>query len=423
MAPTHEVERSDMNGLKRRRDRSDGIVNRTEGSGPYRRFNLRDNRRPYDGTPGRYNKYPRRSQESSGKKESQSPPRRSSRRYIPKPASPRPVAVTTKNWADINESSNDDELWELLKLEPSQSSGPVTRSKTPVKQMEKSVNSTSFRKEGQNKGRNEDDESFYHQFKNEIPLAEVGNLESVFKTPSTSRGMNNFRRGRQQAGSSLPSNGSPARGQRDLRSRNYFSSPVSTRSNNSSRMSSYSSRSSGRSGTKTMDEMETDIEVLKRKQKQLDFGKNTIGYQNYITLTPKGKRVRGDPVTPDKFIKYSRRSWDMQVRNWRRKLHSYDPSGSFDSDFENVEDVDVSDILSDLSFDSKLDGCSSPAPSSAFEDCPPISSSEIGDLEFDNLIHNQVPSSGPMDSSDALSTTPFEYHFGLTEMEEADFLN
>jgi len=64
---------------------------------------------------------------------------------------------------------------------------------------------------------------------------------------------------------------------------------------------------------------------LETRQKQIDIGKNTIGYQNYLNTVPKLQRKRGEPQTPNKYQVCSKRSWDGQIRKWRRLLHKYDP--------------------------------------------------------------------------------------------------
>lgn len=73
--------------------------------------------------------------------------------------------------------------------------------------------------------------------------------------------------------------------------------------------------------------------VISQRQKQIDKGKNTTGYVNYVTIVPRDERewwlknVDGliiHPATPDKRRPCSKRSWEGTMRKWRRSLHQYD---------------------------------------------------------------------------------------------------
>ncbi|XP_061595117.1 stem-loop binding protein 2 [Cololabis saira] len=86
---------------------------------------------------------------------------------------------------------------------------------------------------------------------------------------------------------------------------------------------------------------ETNAAVLKRRQKQIQYGKNTSGYQNYLQQVPRQLRdPKVHPSTPNKYRKYSRRSWDMQVRLWRRALHLWDPPTSSHPDIDTPDPVE-----------------------------------------------------------------------------------
>jgi len=77
------------------------------------------------------------------------------------------------------------------------------------------------------------------------------------------------------------------------------------------------------SPTPNPDENETDEMVLKRREKQIQYGKNTIAYHTYSRMVPKDERKDSMPRTPAKHRKYSRRQWDGMIKNWKQMIHAF----------------------------------------------------------------------------------------------------
>ncbi|KRY10638.1 Oocyte-specific histone RNA stem-loop-binding protein 2 [Trichinella patagoniensis] len=68
---------------------------------------------------------------------------------------------------------------------------------------------------------------------------------------------------------------------------------------------------------------ETDENIIARRTKDIQKGYNCEAYKHYLNAVPKDARIKGvHPVTPTKELKFSRRSWDAQVRLWRRNIHT-----------------------------------------------------------------------------------------------------
>ena len=74
-------------------------------------------------------------------------------------------------------------------------------------------------------------------------------------------------------------------------------------------------------------EKETDPEVLDRRQKQIDYGKNSVVYQNYRRQVIKAKRKNHEPKTPRKNLKWPRRTWDTMIRWWKKDIHIWNEQG------------------------------------------------------------------------------------------------
>ena len=66
---------------------------------------------------------------------------------------------------------------------------------------------------------------------------------------------------------------------------------------------------------------------LAKRQRQIDIGKSTDGYANYLSKVASENRAgrKNCPSTPDKTRAISKRSWLFEVRKWRRALHKWDP--------------------------------------------------------------------------------------------------
>ena len=51
-------------------------------------------------------------------------------------------------------------------------------------------------------------------------------------------------------------------------------------------------------------EVETDVMTLTRREKQIEFGKNSLAYDIYVKSVPKDERQKGQPRTPNKYDKF-----------------------------------------------------------------------------------------------------------------------
>uniref|UniRef100_A0A5K3F770 SLBP_RNA_bind domain-containing protein n=1 Tax=Mesocestoides corti TaxID=53468 RepID=A0A5K3F770_MESCO len=95
------------------------------------------------------------------------------------------------------------------------------------------------------------------------------------------------------------------------------------------------------------------LELL-RRQRDIDMGKTTKKYAEYVLTIPKPERQKHHPRTPNKFRQVSRRAWDGMIRKWRKHLHNYD-NPDFNETWRSLATTDVS-------MSSVTSNASSPSP-------------------------------------------------------------
>ena len=121
-----------------------------------------------------------------------------------------------------------------------------------------------------------------------------------------------------------------SRGPRQCRIKNSYSpSKISRRGKRSHRHDSSGSSRTSSISSSTPREPETDPVILERRQKQIDYGKNTLDYDTYSKKVPKETRPYFLPKTPEKNLKYSRRQWDGSIKAWKLRVHDWNKKGLF----------------------------------------------------------------------------------------------
>lgn len=67
---------------------------------------------------------------------------------------------------------------------------------------------------------------------------------------------------------------------------------------------------------------------IRQRRRQVMFGKNTAGYEEYVKKVPRHKRKFKSlehPQTPDHLADIPTKRWQGQINAWRRSLHKFDP--------------------------------------------------------------------------------------------------
>ena len=104
----------------------------------------------------------------------------------------------------------------------------------------------------------------------------------------------------------------------------------------------------GLSKFRVSEEKETDQTKVSQRLKQIRYGKNTLGYDNYTRAVQKCEREFRNPkhpTTPNAYRLQSKKAFDGYVRSWRRALHLWDSQAEAVSDLDGLVDAAMSSTL------------------------------------------------------------------------------
>jgi hypothetical protein len=129
----------------------------------------------------------------------------------------------------------------------------------------------------------------------------------------------------------------------------------------------------------------TDQHKLAQRQKQIDFGKNTIGYMRFASDVRRRDRKPSDPWTPDIAEPLSKRCFDGKVKDWRRKLHLW----------ENENPAEVAGSTADVSMHASGDGGSASTTATAGAPTLAVGLTACAD-DFDDFLDGALEDEEPL---------------------------
>lgn len=155
-------------------------------------------------------------------------------------------------------------------------------------------------------------------------------------------------------------------------------------------------------------ELELDSHRLDQRIKQIAYGENTRGFMNLMKALERDPGlVKGCiPVKPAIHQKCSKRSWDGQVRKWRRALHMYDyvDFGESEEQSKEVREALVEQTLNPVFTPAKAD------PMLRFDFFSPLRGATWAE-EFDSpFAPSPEDSTGPRNRDQpCFGTTPIRF--------------